>query len=177
MAKIGTKTFSSTKDFSDWIKTLSFEAVILERVNRIELELFQYDSTNKKFTHWDGYGSEINELEKVIAFSYEYEVRWNRNESDMYEAYLITDDDAKMPADFISRNISDFKKRTFPVFLWGAKKDSGNIWMEERIPRLLHYPQQVGESPKLTVNEYRKVSWENDSVKEEVFYRFTKLGA
>jgi hypothetical protein len=176
MAKNGTKTFVSTKDFSDWIATLSFEAVVLERVNRIELELFQYDSEKMKFTHYDGTESKINEWEKGFAFSSEYEVRWNRNENDVYKANLITDVDAKIPADFISRNISDFKKRTFSVFLWGVKQDSTNVWMEERIPKLLHYPPRVGDSPKLTINEYRKVWWENDCAKEEVFYRFTKLG-
>jgi hypothetical protein len=176
MAKVGTKTFVSTKDFSDWIATLSFEAVVLERVNRIELELFQYNSTNMKFTHHDGSESKITAWEKGFAFSSEYEVRWNRNESDEYEVYLITDDDSIILVNFITRNISDFNKRSFSVFLWGTKRVAATIWKEERIPKLLHYPSQVGDSPKLTINEYRKVWWENDCAKEEVFYRFTKLG-
>lgn len=176
MAELGTHKFPSIKDFAEWLKSFSLDFVILECVDSIEIEKFQFDADKMIFNHKNGTTTNLNDWDNGIAFSTECEIRWTRIENDQCLARIITEKDHTIPSDFNSKNIRDYNQRQLSdVYLWGRYDNTLNAWREDRIPKLLYYPDNVTESPRLTVNEYRKLWWEDDVVKEEIFYRFITL--
>jgi len=180
-AKIGTARFPTIDELASFLGRLSFEAVILEKLDEIEFVRFDFDKTNRQFIHNDGTRrSDLREWSRGTAFSELYQVQWEKENGGIYKVIIIDDSNQAFSENFVSRSITR-DSGAFSVFLWGVYEAAHKGWHEKRIPKILHYPYQGGEieankSPRLKVQKYRDVSWDNDALKEEIFYRFVKLG-
>ncbi len=176
MSKIAVKVLKKP-EVCDILSNLLFTFVFLERVDDVRFEQYEFDKTKEEFTLKDGSVSPISDWDKVIAFSNDYELRLKRIGDDECKAIVITDDDTKVPLGWDFRDVSDFENNYYKVFLWGSYDNNVNCWIEGRIPRFLHYPldPKTSPSPMLKVMEYYNVCWEDDSVKEERYYRFVDL--
>lgn len=176
MSKIGEKELNKSELYNLFSR-FSFDFVFLERVDEIRIERFKFDNKKDIFVLKDSSESSVFDWDKGIAFSKEYELRWEKNGNDEFHAIFITDNNAKIPSSWNVRDISGFEKCAYEVFLWGRYDRDADCWIEGRIPRFLHYPLNPNSSPspKLKVNEYYRVFWEDDMVKEERFYRFMEM--
>ncbi len=177
-SQIATQLVSSREELEQFLLKLSPKTAILESDDRIEFGEFTRQDGILLIRHPDTTNSltELNDWVKGTAFCEEYEVCWHKTGEESFQIFIISDSKKLIPFGFNTKDLNGFEVRNYPVYLWGRREPGWPEWREDRIPRSLYYPGGAGNSPMITVKEYRKLSWENNSIKEEMFYRFVKLG-